>query len=558
MAISPITGLPETPEEEQARLQAQFAPYQPATIPPALGGTVPTPAPPPLAAAPILATSLPPPPEPPGMPVAPENRASFAEPPPAAVTPPLVGNKPAGPTAHVPTGPAADLQNIQAETERVAGQKGDLGVQRAGLEQHVADQQVVQAQEVERRRAALEQTTSAEMAKRQQTLDVATEKYNAMGFKDFWSRATVAGKEGTNTGARILGAISMALGAAGAGLAHMPNYAMEMIDKAIDRDYQMQKDSILKARDTVEQARFGVDQARLSKADKLLDLENWRKSAYEQAGAQAKSMLAKMNVPEAEADKSALVVATRQKAFDSQQALTKGTAELSNIRAETSLKLAEATKARAEAGAKGTEGADDKGRAAGKQIEYATMASQMHDDINKLKRTGLPTPETLDRLQRNDSALKMISESHGVTGLAGTLMARKVHALPKGRFEGISSQQQEAVNSFELLAKKASTVLSGQGHANVEGTMSMMMLKPEDSPEVKAQKLQNLSHIADNAQVLSGKYGQRLDAADAARAPAPPAPPRQLDAVTKARLLERLQKFPNDPRAGEVRALLGM
>lgn len=558
LQFNPQTGQMEDdgqPEDPRGALIASGALPRPQPGPPSFSPepALPLPPPAPMAPAPTLPAPAPAP-----LPTLP---ASAPAPRPA-VAAPAMPKLPGGPAAPNERQLRGDLTSIQAEQERVAAQKGDLGIQRAGVEQNVADQQLQMAQEAEQRRAALEQQTEAEVAKRQGVLDAEAERYKSMGFKDFWSRATIGGKEGTVTGARILGAISMALGAAGASLAHTPNFAMDMIDKAIDRDYQMQRDSIMKQKDVVTEARMGVEGARQAKADALLKLKNWEASAHAQAAAQVMVMQAKMGVPTAEADKNALVLDQRQKSFDKLQELSKGVATLANITADTTLKRAEAQKARAEAAAKGTEGQDDKGRAAGKQIELATMASQMHDDAKVLLKTGFPTPATLQTLQNNETALKAVSESHGVKGVIGTMAGRATGIVPKNRMEGIPDDQQRAVNSWDLLSKKAATVLSGQGHQNVESTMAMMMPKAGDTPDLIRQKFDNLMHIADNAQVLSGKYGQRIEAADAARGQAAPAvapsAPRQLDTVTRARLLEKLHANPNDPRAGEVRALLGM
>lgn len=410
MALNPTTGLPETPEEEQARLQGQFAPYQSPVVPLALGSTVPTPAPPPLAREPLLATALPPPPEPLGGPVAPENRASFTEPA-ALPPPPIVTPKPTGgggggaPNERQLRG---DLARIQGQQAQVAEQRGDLGVARAGIEQQIADQGVVAAQEAENRRAALEQATEAEIAKRQGTLDAETQKYKAMGFRDFWSTATIAGKEGTTTGARVLGAISMALGAAGASLTHGPNYAMEIIDKSIDRDYQMQRDTILKQKDVVTEARFGVEGARLAKADKLLALENWRKSAYEMAGAQAKAMLAKQNVPEAEADKHALVVQTQAKALESKMALDKGIADVADTRAATDLKRAEAARLRM-AAAKEKEPKP----LTEFQSKSADIAGRLLQEDKVIEKAGPISEEGLRRLRKQAAAEDYLAANPG-------------------------------------------------------------------------------------------------------------------------------------------------
>lgn len=406
MAINLTTGLPETPEEEQARLQAQFAAFRPAVAPPALGAAAPTPAPPPLATEPLLAASLPPPPEPLGLPLAPEARASFAEPTPVPAPPPIA--KP----PHIPVGgqpsiprPLETPAGLEAQQEQVAATKGDMGVARAGIAAQAADAQAAESAKFEQRRADLQRETDAEMAKRTAALDAATETYNGMGFKDFWSRASIAGKEGTNTGARILGAISMALGAAGAGLAHMPDYAMEMIDKAIDRDYKLQQDTILKARDTVEQARFGVSAAQQAKAGKLLDLANWKASAYEQTAQQWLAIQAKQGVPEAEAEKNAGVVAARAKAQETRQAILEQVAKLANIKADTNLKNAEAEHARAAAKVDKTKPLTES------QGKAADLGARMVQDNKVIEKLGPMSEKGMEKLRQLAAAEEALKNS---------------------------------------------------------------------------------------------------------------------------------------------------
>ncbi len=408
----------------------------------------------------------------------------------------------------------ADLANIQADQERVAAQKGDLGIQRAGIEQKVADQQAQLAQDAEARRAALEQTTEAEIARRQSALDAESEKYKSMGFKDFWSRASIAGKEGTTTGARVLGAISMALGAAGAGLAHMPNYAQDIIDKAIDRDYQLQKDTILKQKDVVTEARMGVEGARQAKADKLLALENWRKSAYEQAAAQAKSMLAKMGVPDAEAEKNALVATQRQKAFDSQQALTENVAKVANVQADTVLKRAEAAKMKAEAEQAKNPAAKPLTESQAKSSE---LAGRMIQDNQILDKVGPMSAEGMQRLRQLAAAEQAFEGSPKAKALAIS--------------KGILKTPEQVLNAHDRMAYTAGARFinsfqrgdSGGAIAAGEYLMGaqLYMPQPGDSPADIAAKR------AARQQIIQGKLAAAGAGAQAATAAGsvPPAVP---------------------------------
>jgi hypothetical protein len=505
-----------------------------------LNASFPHPAPP--MAAPMLASAEPPPPAPPppltGAPAAgnapaglPGPGVTYPAPEPAPLpTLPVRGPVPLPPMAP-PKAPAigggggspserqlrSDLSGIQAEQERVAAQKGDIGVQRAGLEQKVADQQVTLAADAESRRAALEQATEAEVARRQSVLDTESEKYKSMGFKDFWSRASIAGKEGTVTGARILGAISMALGAAGASLAHTPNFAQEMIDKAIDRDYQMQRDSILKQKDVVTEARMGVEGARQAKADKLLALENWRKSAYEQAGAQAKAMLAKMGVPEAEADKNALVVATRQKAFDSQQALTENVAKVSNLRADTDLKRAEAEHARAEAVKAKAGEVKPLTESQAKSSELAGRMTQDNETLNKLGPISAEGMQRLRSLAANEAAfdksprMKALAISKGILKTPEQLLnAHDRLAYAAGaRF----------INSFQR-GDSGGAIAAGEYLMGAQ----LYMPQPGDSPvDIEAKRVAR-QQIIQGKLAAAGAGAQAATAAGAVPAPAVPGP----------------------------------
>jgi hypothetical protein len=286
-----------------------------------------------------------------------------------------------------------DLARVSGEEEAQARQQGKFNEQRAEKAVQKAEDDARIAEQHQLRQAAIQQETDAEIVRRQGVVDEETAKYKSMGFKDFWSQATILGKPNTVTGARVLGAISIALGAAGAALTKGPNYALEIIDRAIERDYQRQRDSIMKQKEAVTEARFGVEAARQARADKLISLENWRKGAYEQAEKLAASEIAKLGV---EPDKSqqALMAGVHARALESKMAVEKGIAQIANTRADTALKRAEAERTR-------TSAAGEKQRPLTEgQGKAADLAGRMLQDSKIIDETGPISPEGQQRLRR--------------------------------------------------------------------------------------------------------------------------------------------------------------
>jgi hypothetical protein len=92
------------------------------------------------------------------------------------------------------------------------------------------------------------------------------------------------------TAAEIGAAIAQALGAFGAGLTGGPNYAMQIIQTAIDRDIQAQRDDIANKRGSLQDLRGSLDVARTITADEVEQAEVARILSLEAVKARAESL----------------------------------------------------------------------------------------------------------------------------------------------------------------------------------------------------------------------------------------------------------------------------
>lgn len=295
-----------------------------------------------------------------------------------------------------------DLARVQTEQEQALQGERTTAKSKAEAEAGIATDAVTAAKVEQARLAQQKQETEAEYARLSKTADDEDRKYKAMGFTDFWSKASIMGKPNTVTGARIVGLIATALGTAGTALSggRNANYAVEGIDKLIANDYQRQRDDILKQKDTVNEAR-GL--AKEAKAEKLLALENWRKNAYDLADREAKAKIAQMGPAAVDAKGASALADLHEKAIESKQALEKGQATLANIRADTALKRAEAARQRETTGANKPLTSD--------QAKSADLAGRMLQDNKIIDQTGAISPEGLEKLRNYAAYEQTLSNS---------------------------------------------------------------------------------------------------------------------------------------------------
>ncbi len=131
----------------------------------------------------------------------------------------------------------------------------------------------------------------ADIARRTAEYDARYNDYKNMKFKDFW--------EDKSTGTKIAAALAIGLGAIGQAMAKTgSNTAFEIINKAIDRDFEKQRQEILKGKETVGLAKEGIEVARQNKTDLLNDINIKEVAAKDQVAAKYEQILRERGVPE--------------------------------------------------------------------------------------------------------------------------------------------------------------------------------------------------------------------------------------------------------------------
>jgi hypothetical protein len=194
-----------------------------------------------------------------------------------------------------------DQNALDAET---AEKKiGDVNALNAGGASTAADQEAAIAlQKQKDDQKAIDtanQQTQGWVTKAQQD----AQKYQGMGLHDYWDHQS--------TGNKVLAGISVMFGAAGRANG---NPGLDMVNKAIDRDFDMQQANIAKAKSNVETDQRMVDMGLTAKQSALADNNLKKAGALDATAAQLQSYLMKQGVPLAQAQTDKNVAALREKA----------------------------------------------------------------------------------------------------------------------------------------------------------------------------------------------------------------------------------------------------
>lgn len=196
---------------------------------------------------------------------------------------------------------ALDLQKKQGV---IAVESADFKAQQA---EEAKTQAAAKADELKR----VTDAATAEAAKRTAEYDARYDDYKKLKYEDFWEKKS--------TGTQILAAISIGLGAFAQGIsggAVKENTALKIIQSAIDQDFERQKATVAKGKETVGLAKEGIELARQTKADQLKDLDLKYAAATESVAAKYASILAKQGIPQAEIDSNKVLLGLRQAAQD--------------------------------------------------------------------------------------------------------------------------------------------------------------------------------------------------------------------------------------------------
>lgn len=128
-------------------------------------------------------------------------------------------------------------------------------------------------------------------------------KYQGMGLHDYWDHQS--------TGNKVLAGISVMFGAAGRADG---NPGLAQVNKAIDRDFEMQQQNIAKAKSNVETDNQMISMGLTAKQQALADNNLKKAGALDATAAQLQSYLMKQGVPLAQAQTDKNVAALREKA----------------------------------------------------------------------------------------------------------------------------------------------------------------------------------------------------------------------------------------------------
>lgn len=160
-----------------------------------------------------------------------------------------------------------------------------------------------------------EQKIAEEMEVQKAKMDQTSQELANYKFQDFFQ-----GRDG----ARVMAGISVALGAVGAALTKGPNYALQIIDSAIQNDIALQKANYEKLQGSYEAQQSLFGQMRQRKLDNLQATQMSLKTRYDQAALQVEAAASKVSSEEAKNKAAMLAAQLRQEGAKAMMAATEG------------------------------------------------------------------------------------------------------------------------------------------------------------------------------------------------------------------------------------------
>ena len=162
---------------------------------------------------------------------------------------------------------------------------------------------------------ARDQKIADEMAVQTAKMKTSAEELANYKFQDFFQ-----GRDG----ARIMAGISVALGAVGSALTKGPNYALEIINNAIQNDLSIQKANYDKLKGTFEADQTLYGQLKQRRLDDLQATQIMLKTRYDQAALQVEAASSRVSSEEAKNKAAMLAAQLRQEGAKAMMAATEG------------------------------------------------------------------------------------------------------------------------------------------------------------------------------------------------------------------------------------------
>jgi F0F1-type ATP synthase membrane subunit c/vacuolar-type H+-ATPase subunit K len=202
----------------------------------------------------------------------------------------------------------AERDRLLAEQEVAAAKAAEAGKAKAIEEQAKADEKAKLTLDKQQATDALVKQGEQVFAQRLAESNAQYENMKSKSeIKDFWAQKS--------TGEKIMAGFAVALGGIGAGMqGDKTNRALDLINKQIEQDFELQKQNFLNSKDVLAAARDQSEDARQGIQDKLNLLNLSKAAAYEVLGDKYAALAAKRGVAEADLAKDALLNDLRMKA----------------------------------------------------------------------------------------------------------------------------------------------------------------------------------------------------------------------------------------------------
>lgn len=301
---------------------------------------------------------------------------------------------------------AKRLRASDTAVQEAAKSQSDVEVQRASLEEKEAKARATRELVRQERQQKVIESADRKIADADSTLAAERERYGKMEIRDYWADKT--------TGAKVMGAIAVALGSIGQSLTGAPNTALRLIEGAIDRDFQRQRLAIEKQRDAINLATDARNQARQGKQDELASLELKQAAAERAAGAQAEAMAAQLKKPDALAKAQAIKAQLDQKAAERE------------LRYQETLRAKVTNTTIREEVEGGMGGAGNKPLTES-QAKAADLAGRMMQDNETINATGPMSAEGLKRIR--DFAAVEIGMANNPKAKAALIISGKIKPI---------------------------------------------------------------------------------------------------------------------------------
>lgn len=348
---------------------------------------------------------------------------------------------------------------------------------------------------------------------------------------------------------RMWAGIAMALGGFNARVTGGKNLGYEMIKGSIDAFDRKEREKIAKLKDVADSARDQFQIVDKHKQDLLADLSVKKTAMSEVAANELSARLATLGKPIEEIKTNATVVALRRDAAEEKAAFLKGARDEIHAR---SINKAEQSV--------GGRGRDPTGRAAGIQIQKATLAEHGQsalDTIDRLTAEGVSLTSE-DRAKVQDNRKDLAKGEHG--GILETKIGRETGLLARSPYQGLSKKKQELANAYEILAQKGAGITS-PSHAEDEMKHARAMfdlLAPDEDDAIRSQKMDYARKIVGAARALGGRYSgiaERGAEDNARRKPAAPAagPSKSELRAKAAEAIQWVRDNPKSPQVPEIK-----